>query len=285
MKKTTLAITILVGTLAGIPPQALAGTLWLGNDTVGDVFQTSTTGTVITDLVGLPVTGIASDGASLYFADTVGNFTKRAASGSTILDRFFVSPGGGVGEDLAWDSKRNVLWRIVHNNLLEEINPATHNLVNSFNIPTSDPILGTLGGLGIAYDNTRDQLYVSFCSVGCSSLLAGLVDIVNPNTGAVSGPLFRTTEFATGGLGYDPATDTLWVGDLTTVRDMSLAGAVLSGFTRPSPGGFVDGLEFVAAAAVPEPDSIVLFGSAIALLGLVNVFRGRKLRQRAPAAV
>ena len=269
--KNTLSATITFAFVAILP--TFASSLWLGNDTIGDVFQTSTAGTVLTDLASLPITGIASSGSFLYFADPVGDFTKRTPNGATVLDSFTVA-SGDTGEDLAWDSTRNVLWRIVHSNVLQEINPATHTLVNSFSIPTSDPILGTLGGLGIAYDNLRDELYVSFCSVGCSSLSAGLVDIVNPTTGAVIGPLFRTTGFATGGLGYDSATDTLWVGDNSTVRNLSRSGAVLSSFTRPSPGGFVDGLEFVGA--VPEPGSLVLFGSGAVLLSLPHYVRRRK---------
>lgn len=245
--------------------------LWLGNDTLGSVFRTTNTGGVVTTLPGLPTTGIASDGTNLYFADPAGNFTKRTSNGATVLDSFVVG-SGDTGEDLAWDSKRNVLWRIVHTNVLQEINPATHSLLNSFAIPTSDPILGTLGGLGIAYDSSRDELYVSFCAVGCSSLAAGLIDIVNPVTGGVLGSLFRTSGFATGGLGYDAATDTLWVGDNSVVRNMSRSGTVLSNFARPSPGGFVDGLEFVPTA-VPEPASGVLLATGV--LVIAGILRRR----------
>lgn len=269
MNSKTLGV-MLIAALAVFPGRSFADSLWLGNDTVGDVFQTSTTGAVITDLANLGVTGIATDGSALFFADRTGNFTKRTMDGSTILDSFAVA-SGDTGEDLAWDSKRDVLWRIVHTNVLQEIDPATHTLVNSFNIPTSDPILGTLGGLGIAYDGTRDELYVSFCSAGCSTLAKGLVDIVDPASGTVLGELFRTDGFASGGLGYDPATDSLWVGDETVVRNMSRGGAVLSSFTKPSPAGFADGLEFVGA--VPEPGSLALFGTALAALGLTRLFR------------
>ena len=277
--KTALTM-IWMATLAGFQGRAFAG-LWLGNDTVGDVFQTSTTGAVITDLKNLPVTGIAFDGASLYFADPSGNFTKRTADGATILSSFSI-PSGDTGEDLAWDSKRKVLWRIVHTNVLQEINPSG-SLITSFMIPTGDSVLGTLGGLGIAYDSKRDELDVSFCSAGCSSLAAGLVDRVNPATGLVLGMLFRTTGFATGGLGYDPAADSLWVGDLTTVRNMSRTGTVLSSFTRLSPGAFVDGLEFVAS--VPEPSSVVLFGSGLALLAVTGILRHRRRGLRTPTTV
>jgi PEP-CTERM motif len=122
--------------------------------------------------------------------------------------------------------------------------------------------------LGVAYDNTRDELYVSFCHVGCASLAAGLVDVVNPVNGTVLSMLFRTDGFATGGLGYDPVTDSLWVGDLTTVRNMSRTGAVLSSFTRPQPAGFVDGLEFIGNT-VPEPGALILVATGIGFLAVM----------------
>ena len=70
---------------------------------------------------------------------------------------------------------------------------------------------------------------------------------MDPHTGAISGELFRTDGFATGGLGYDGAADALWVGDRLTVRKMSRSGAVLSNLARPQPGSFVDGLEFIGS--------------------------------------
>jgi hypothetical protein len=117
--------------------------------------------------------------------------------------------------------------------------------------------------LGIAYDSFRDLLYVSYCDAGCSTLGKGLVQVVDPDTGMVLSDLFSTSGFATGGLGYDPATDSLWVGDATTVRNISLSGTVLSSFARPAPGGFVDGLEFIPT---PEPGSMLLQLMALAWL-------------------
>jgi len=248
-------IDVAVYAQAGVPIPA-GGALWLGNDTIGDVFETTTSGTVITDLVGLPTTGIAWDGTNLYFADPAGNFTKRTADGKTVLASFpqIASPGGG--EDLAWDSNRKVLWRILHNPAaLQKIDPVAETLIASYSIPNSDPgFLGTLGGLGIAYDSTRDRLYLSFCSAGCSSFSVGLVSIVDPNTLAPNTPsnlstLFRTSGFATGGLAYDASTDTLYVGDNGVVRHMDRSGNVLSTFNRPTPGAFVDGLEFVSGSS------------------------------------
>src|SRR5205807_8180254 len=100
-----------------------------------------------------------------------------------------------------------------------------------------------VGGLGVAYEPGRDVLYVSYCQFGCARLNEGLVEMVDPTTGTGGGVLFRELRFATGGLGYDPTTDALWMGDVETVRHVALDGTVLSSFNRPQPGGFVDGLE------------------------------------------
>lgn len=264
--KHRLLATLLMSAVA-LPLEA--GVLWLGNDTVGSVFQTDTTGTVLQELMNIDVTGIAFDGSSLYFADRPGNYSVRTPDGATVLGTFSAA-SGGIGEDLAWDTSRNRLWRIVHNNTLQRIDPVAGAVDMSVALPTAHPSFNTLGGLGIAYDGSRDRLYVSYCERGCATLGRGLVQIVDPSTGSVTGDLFLTSGFATGGLGYDPVTDSLWVGDSSTVRNMSLSGSVLSSFARPTPGGFVDGLEFIPTR-VPEPSSVVLLLSA--LIGLLGTKR------------
>jgi hypothetical protein len=69
---------------------------------------------------------------------------------------------------------------------------------------------------------------------------------MGPDDDSVHGAVERVKPGGSpGGLGYDPDTDTLWVGDLQMVRKMTLAGAVLSSFTGPIAGRFIDGLEFI----------------------------------------
>lgn len=268
-----------LGLLAGLlglerPTRAIAaGTLWLGNDTVGHVFQTDTTGAVLRTILNTPTTGIAFDGTNLYFSNFDGNATKRTADGGTILDSFLIpkSPFVCCAEDLAWDTTRDRLWRLDHSappgvpSFLRKINPVTEMEEAAFPMPLQLPMFSNLGGIGVAYDSMRDLLYVSFCHAGCSAPLTdGIVLTVDPDTGTVLGTLFQTDRFGTLGLAFDRTTDTLWVGDFAVVRNVTLAGVELSNFARPPGGGAVDGLEFIP---VPAPGTLVLLSAALALLG------------------
>src|SRR5205085_1322424 len=98
--------------------------------------------------------------------------------------------------------------------------------------------------VGMAYDPIRDLFYVSYqVQLQNNGLVISFPPSATPDISATL--LFRTDTFTMGGLAYDPATQTLWTGDATVVRGLSLTGQVLSSFTRPQPGGFVSGLEFI----------------------------------------
>ncbi len=244
------ALTILFSTRA-----TLSGTLWLGNDGAGDVFHTDDAGNVIHVVPTTPVTGVAFDGTNLYFSNHLGQIDRRSEDGTTIFGGFSISTLGNPSEDLAWDPTRQRLWRIEHDPAsVRKIDPISGTVDATYSIPAvdEDPNLTPREGLGIAYDCRRDRLYISFCQAGCASVTRGLVLVMDPNTGAIADELFRTDGFATGGLGYDAASDALWVGDVGTIRKMSFLGVVLDGFVRPQPGGFVDGLEFIGSCE-PTP--------------------------------
>ncbi len=238
-----------------------ARSLWLGNDMVGDVFQTDLNGAVLTQLPATPRTGVAHDGARLYVGDNAGNIEARSADGTTVLDTFNIPRSSGTAaEDLAWDTTRQRLWRIDNNNRLRKIDPVTETQEAVYNLPTSDTVLGTLGGIGVDYDEARDLLYVSYCKKTPCQDNGGLVQTVDPDTGTVTGNLFRTVGEFTGGLAYDPLDDTLWVGRHFDVAHYTLDGTFLGAFPRPTPGAYVDGLALTNAttATIAPPGGLVL---------------------------
>ncbi len=238
------------------------GVLWLGNDSPAGrgahLYAVDTNGAVLRTLSDLGVSGIAFDGSSLYF-NSESTITRRSLDGATVLETLHVASTNN-SEDLAWDCRRQRIWRIDHDNRLRRIDPLTRAQDQVFVLPPSDPagVATPLAGLGVAYDAKRDLLYVSFCKAGCdfTSFPGGVIMKVNPGTGAVTGQLFRTANgIHTAGLAYEPATDTLWVGDLNVVRRMTLSGAVVS--TIPTPvSAFVDGLEFVSESGPDGRDPL-----------------------------
>jgi hypothetical protein len=245
-------------------------TLWLGNDMSGDVFATDLSGQPVTDLANLPRTGIAYDGTHLYFGDRGGNIEQRSTDGQQVLKSFNIPVSGCCAEDLAWDTKRQRLWRIDHGNRLHEIDVSSGTEDRSFLLPTTDPagVLTPLGGLGVAYDTGRDLLYVSFCQQGCVQNGQGIIETIDPSAGTVTGVLFRSAVGLTAGLAYEADNDTLWVGDVGVVHHFSRSGTVLSTFNRPLPGGAVDGLEFVPSVGTGGVERLAVY--AHALVGLTG---------------
>src|SRR5262249_19463679 len=199
-------------------------------------YNVTSTGSILGEVDAIAVTGIAWDGSNLFFVDRTGYFTKRSADAQTVLEAFAI-PSTEVGVDMAYDSKRKVLWRLSHRpTAVEQIDPNSHLLLRAFRLPQNDPLpdsqggLGSIGPLGIAYDPTRDKLYVSFCASGCKDgVVGGIVDSLDP-TQLLTEPsapfifglltysvpttdlsdsdltlLFRTSAFLTGGLASDPS--------------------------------------------------------------------------------
>jgi hypothetical protein len=259
--------------LAGAPAIATP-TFWVGNDTGGAAYHIDMFGNILGTSATTVVTGVAFNGTNLFTQNGGNTLTVLDATGGSILDSFTTTPTGLPTEDLAWDSTRGHLWSINHSfggvSGIQEIDVATETTVNTFTITTitgfSNP-----GALGLAYDPTRDLLYASFCHAGCSDLVSGIVIAVDPDDGSFT-TLFQTTGFATGGLAYDPLTDTLWVGDSGVIRNMSLSGSVLNVLTRPAGSvfGFADGLEIVQA---PEPGVLLILASGLTALALARLRR------------
>jgi len=258
------------------------GSLWLGYAWNGDLLQASVGGNILTDIPNTPTSGIASDGSVLYTGDRLGDIEERSLDGQTVLSSFNIPTvlPTQLANDLTWDSKRSVLWRIDAGDgtavELDEINPTTQQLVNDYLLPNTDPtgVLTPMAGLGIAYDPGRDILYVSFCGQfdgsDCSQSSLGLIETVSPATGEVIALLFAAdVPYFTAGLAYDPSTDSLWVGgdDVSGqggVRNIALDGAVLSSFNAPLTS--VDGLELVDTSTTPTCSTTPIDSSLLATL-------------------
>ena len=258
---------------------AFCDSLWFGNDTAGTDYHTDLAGNTLSTLA-IESTGVAWDGSNLYFGHAFsGVIEKRSADGSTLLNSFVIPNSGNPAEDMAWDPKRQRLWRVYHNSPTIQRFTTTGTLDGTFAFSTTDPdgILDPLGTLGVAYDSTRDQLDVSFCQQGCGAI-GGVVIAYDPDTLAPIGEVFRSFDHYIGGLGYDPATDTLWAGgenalNAFTVTHYTRSGVILSEFNA---NVFGDGMEFIPApAAVPEPSSLALM--SLALAGVVRRIYKAKL--------
>jgi hypothetical protein len=242
--------------------------LWVGSDGGGFYYHVDTSGNLLsgpfTDGISGETTGIAFDGSHLWTSSFMGPVTEHNADGSGNLKT--ISPAlPNASEDMAWDSKRGLLWRITHYSPFVQAFDENGNLVHQYALPTSEVGFGNdMGGLGLAYDPVRDLLYASFCHAGCSSLATGIVLAVNPNDGSSS--VLFLSDYGTGGLAYDQSADMLWVGNYGVLRYVNLSGVVDHSITLPFANNFPDGLELVTG--VPEPATMTLLGAG--LLGLAG---------------
>jgi sugar lactone lactonase YvrE len=167
-----------------------------------------------------------------------------------------INPATTFGEDMAFDGTS--LWRVhIRAQRVDKIDPSNGNITFSFD-PGFQP-------LGLAWDGSN--LWVSQFTVD------GLVKQFTP-TGVATGNQFNANlglGNEVGGLAFDTADGTLWIGTFSTVYNYTTAGVQLGSFAVPVPDGrFVDGLEF-QGTSIPEPASFFLLGSGLALLG--GVFR------------
>jgi hypothetical protein len=275
-----LAAAAAVAALAAVTSPAKAGgTLWFGNDGAGTEFHTDLNGNVI-GTVKQSITGVAWTGSTLYMGDPGANIFAKNLDGTPKPGNFTTPVLGSPSEDMAWDSKRHDLVRVYHFALASgeiQVFNTSGGVINSAALMSVDPT-GTLttpmGALGVAYDSKRDQFDVSFCNNGCGAI-GGVVEAYDASTLAYVGTLFTSTTSYLGGLGYDPATDTLWVGGDNAngvfVDHMTRDGTILSGFGGF--GVFPDGMEFISSS-VPEPSAWVLMLLGVAGLGLALRVRG-----------
>ena len=278
--------------------------LWLGNDgppppnpQTESVFHLSTAGDVLLPtLPNVSATGIAFDGTDLYFSakksggSPITILTKRNLNGDD-LHAGLLSPdaAGSNSHDLAFDIDTGLLWRMDSfdpaglgggSPKVTKFNPATGDpvLIDTFFVSPSDvtPSIALPAnaerwfGYGIAHDQVGKRLFLSFRAENDKSDVfhSGVVLVWHLDTG-VPELLFKTDAFTTGGMDYDPDTQTLWIGGIAApnfVRHISLdpkfinpdgstivtpsSDAILATVKVPpqpnlSQAGFTDGLAFV----------------------------------------
>jgi len=250
----SLLMTAVLSIVLGLPHLAWADSLWLGTDNTNSrsVLNTDLAGNVIQSVGPLEASGIAINAPAnlIYFGTSAGVITGRSLSNpGTVLTT--TTPVTNFAEDMAFDGF--VLWRVdINAQLVESIDPITGAILSSFD-PGFRP-------LGVAWDGSN--LWVS------EFVANGLVEQFTP-LGAPTGNQFNAAVAGreVGGLAFDTADSSLWIGTWENVFHYTTGGIVLGSF-GVSDGRFVDGLEFqTGSAPVPEPTSLLLFATGLALLG------------------
>ena len=240
-----------------------ANSLWLGNDgfVSGNhtLYNVDRSGAILQSFPDSSMTGAAIDPTtnSIYLSapdsptttiyrydlNSMPSGVKPVPNGSV--------PGDHPYEDMAFNpGDPNHIWRANYYNHFYDYIDLTTGSATHFLSPLGDK--GT--PMGMAWDGT--QFWVSDEQSH---------NIYTMTTGGVfSAPVFNTG-FQTGGLAWDTTDGTLWVGGFDFVHHYKTDGTLLGKFATPN-GSFVDGLEF-QAAPVPEPGSIALLLTTVALLG------------------
>ena len=242
--------------------------LWVGNDTNASdpVLNVDRSGNTLRSGGSVGANGFAIDLSSNTIYYGLGGF-----SGSSITPRDLgtlttgtsFSPPAVFAEDMTFDGSR--IWRAdVLGSSVQKINPSTHLVESSFN-PGFGPV-------GIAWDGSG--LWVS-------QFLGPLVKRFD-TSGNPTGQQFNVSGFAdgAGGLAFDPTDGTLWIGDTNNkIHHFTTGGMELGSFTIVGRNGsFIDGLEFEGEgpgggpppSGVPEPTTLLLFGTTMAGFGMAR---------------
>ncbi len=275
--KLVAVATFISGLLASSGTWAAAETIWLSPDRANPpVINVDRSGNYIREAPFFGASGVAvyPEGNALFAAGPATSFSRFDLTTLAPLGSLSLSPVvPSFGEDLAYDG--TYLYRADYSGQkIVRFDPLTgaSTLFKTFTGNEAG------GPVGLAWTGTG--FYVSMYNTSQIYELD-----VNGNTVGLPFTVQSAQMSLYGGLGWDVVDDSLWIGTVGRVFEITTSGVVIGGFALPTPygaGTFVDGLEFenastpgVPPTGVPEPATALLVLLALGGLALPGA-RGKR---------
>lgn len=275
MRKSVQAMLTAAFCAVAFPNAVVAGTLFIGTDT--SEFQGAPNFLMKADVngpnfvsqtnipLGFPLNGLGDGPGFLYAGDPDSNTLNTVDYNGNLLTSVTAGfPDFCCNEEMQFAGGN--LYHAHWDDIIQQIDPVTGAVIQTFPQPAV---------VGMAL--VGSTIWITHWE----NLQVGTWD---PLTN-IFNPVFNTPQFA-GALAFDPSSDLLWVGQLGgQIIPYSLTGVQQGpGFNpianNPAFNGFpvdtIDGLTFQGEGTqVPEPTSIAVLATALAMSGWMNRRRRR----------